>query len=66
MSKAITGDLSLDLGNGTVLRDTTDLGLAWQWAEHVCGPELWARMGSAERNASVADALAELRASVDN
>jgi hypothetical protein len=61
MTRAIThGDLSIVTSDGTTLTDTTDLGLAWKWAEHENG-EAWARMRYTQRHADVADALAALR-----
>lgn len=63
MSKAITGELSATLPDGTTLTDSTDLGLAWQVAEHMAGPEKWAAMSHTERNTDVADFLAMFRES---
>lgn len=60
MSKAITGDLSATLPDGTTLTDSTDLGLAWQVAEHMAGPN-WATMSHTERNTDVAEFLAMFR-----
>jgi hypothetical protein len=62
MTNAITGDLSIVTSNGTVLKDTTDLGLAWQWAESENGSE-WADMDYIDRVLSVSDALGALRSS---
>lgn len=61
MSKAITGELSIKASDGAVLTDVTDLGLAWQWAEHEHGPEAWSALTVQQRNAEVAEALAALR-----
>lgn len=60
---ALTGELSLD-SEGTVLTATTDLQLAWKWAEHVIG-ERWAQLSCGQCCVHVADALSALRAAVD-
>jgi hypothetical protein len=60
-SRAIVGELSLDLGDGLVLHDSTDVGLARQWAAHVRG-ERWESMRWQDQNDDVAGALAALRA----
>lgn len=65
MSNAITGDLSITTQDGTVLEDTTDLGLAWKWAEHEHGAD-WASLSTLEKNRTVALALAELRRACAN
>lgn len=62
---AITGDLTITTEDGTILSASTDLGLAWKWAEHENG-ETWAGMPTSDRNASVAEALAELRRAAAN
>lgn len=58
--KALTGELSIDC-DGAVLTASTDLQLAWKWAEHATGAE-WAQLSYGRRCAHVADALAALRA----
>lgn len=60
MSKAITGELSATLPDGTVLTDSTDLGLAWQVAEHMAGDD-WKTMPLRVQHADVADFLAMFR-----
>ena len=57
---AITGDLSITLGDGTVLTDSTDLGLAWKWAEAMHGED-WATMPYGTRVAEAGEALTALR-----
>ena len=62
---AITGTLTINVGDDTVLTDTTDLGLAWQWAEHEvnANPDMpaWDGLTYAEKCQQVADALHALR-----
>jgi len=60
MSRAIIGSLSITTQDGTVLTATSDLALAWKWAEHEHGA-LWDAMSRADRNVSVAEALGALR-----
>lgn len=57
---AIIGDLSIEVEDGTTLRASTDLSLAWKWARHECG-EGWDRMSWNEKNQTVAQALSALR-----
>lgn len=58
---AIVGDLSITVGEGTVLTDRTDVGLAAQWAEFEHGREAWAALTCAQRTAETAAALNALR-----
>ncbi len=57
---AIIGDLSIEVEDGTTLRASTDLSLAWKWAEQECGEE-WDRMPWFEKNQAAAQALSALR-----
>lgn len=57
---AIIGDLSIEAGDGTTLRASTDLSLAWKWAQHECGLG-WDHMSWNEKNQTVAEALSALR-----
>jgi hypothetical protein len=59
---AITGELSIELADGQVLTDATDLGLAWQWAAAEYGPEEWGKLSYGAQCAEVGSALAALRA----
>lgn len=61
MTRAIVGDLSITTEDGTILEASTDLALAWKWAEHEHGAQ-WQAMTGAAQNASVSDALGALRA----
>ena len=56
----ILGDLSIELENGTVLTDRTDLGLARKWAEYENGPE-WDGLTFVEQNVKISIALDALR-----
>lgn len=58
---AIVGDLSLTLADGTTLTDSTDVGLARQWAEHEHGPAAWAALTLGQQSTETAAALASLR-----
>jgi hypothetical protein len=60
-NKAIIGDLSAEMSDGTVLTASNDLRLAWLVAEHGYG-RLWERMSRREQYIEVADALDSLRA----
>lgn len=51
---------SIRTADGTVLTSSTDLGLAWAWAEHESG-DAWSGLLYSEQCRQVADALAELR-----
>jgi hypothetical protein len=62
--RAIVGELSIELEDGRILTDRTDLGLAWKWAEAEHG-ELWPKLRAAEQRAAVSDALAALRAAYE-
>lgn len=57
---SITGDLTITAGDGTTLRASSDLRLAWQWAEHEHGDE-WANLSYGEQCREVSAALAALR-----
>jgi len=59
-SKAIIGNLSIEVERGTVLTAPSDLQLAWKWAEHVHGAD-WEHMTHGTKCNSVAQALASLR-----
>lgn len=59
--RPVTGDLELELPDGTVLRASTDLTLARAWAQHLHGPTVWAAMTLGQQSATIAEALAELR-----
>ena len=61
MSRAIIGSLSITTQDGTVLTATSDLALAWKWAEHEHGATEWGAMSQTARNVSVAEALGALR-----
>ena len=65
MTTALTGDLSIVTSDGTTLTDSTDLGLAWKWAENEHGAA-WKGMPYRERVLTVSDALAALRAAYAN
>ena len=60
--EAITGDLSITLGEGVVLTARTDVALAALWAEHEHGPEAWAALTLGQRSVETAAALDSLRA----
>lgn len=62
---AITGDLSITTKDGTILTASTDLALAWKWAEHEHGAE-WEGMTQTARTLSVSDALGALRSAHAN
>ena len=62
---AIVGDLSITVGEGTVLTGRTDVALAAQWAEFEHGPEAWAALTFGQRTAETAAALAALRAAAE-
>lgn len=57
----VIGDLTMHLPDGTTLSAGSDLALARQWAEQVHGPAVWDQLTPAQRTATVAEALAELR-----
>lgn len=59
--QAVTGALSMQMTDGTVLNADTDISLARQWAEHLHGPTVWAAMTMGQQAATIADALAEIR-----
>lgn len=62
MNAPLTGDLTITLADGTQLTDSTDLGLAWRWAEHEYGTQGWADMKFSDKTQAAADALAAIRA----
>jgi hypothetical protein len=62
---AITGDLSIVTSDGTVLRASTDIALAWLWAEAEVNASTdysaWSDVPRGEQWGHVSAALAELR-----
>lgn len=58
---SVTGNLSITLGDGTELRDTTDVGLARQWVRHEVGADQFNAMSLGEQSQHIAEALAALR-----
>ncbi len=63
-TRAVIGDLSIQMGDGTVLRSHTDVDLAGQWAEYVHG-NVWDRLTSGQQSRATAEALRELRRSAE-
>jgi hypothetical protein len=63
-SKAIFGDLSAEMPDGTVLKAPNDLLLAWKVAEYSYAI-LWDDMSRHEQYGAVADVLDTLRAAYD-
>jgi len=61
MNTPLIGDLTITLANGTQLTDSTDLGLARQWAEHEHGQGRWAAMSFSAKNQAITNALAAIR-----
>ncbi len=61
-TRAVIGDLSIQMSDGTVLRSHTDVGLAGQWAEYVHG-NIWDRLTSGQQSQATAEALHEFRRS---
>lgn len=57
----ISGELELELEDGTILRAQTDLFLAKAWAEHLHTTEEWASMTLGQRSREVYAALHEIR-----
>lgn len=57
-----TETYQLTTEDGTVLTSATDLGLAWEWAEHAHGPEAWAALSYGQQCQEAAAALDGLRA----
>lgn len=58
---AIIGNVSIYTTDGTTLTGSSDLDLAWQWAEYEHGPEAWQAMSYPAKVVTVRDALLELR-----
>lgn len=63
---AIIGELSIEMSDGTVLTDRTDIGLAGQWAAHEYGPEKWAALTFGEKSRATAEALFALREAAES
>lgn len=59
-TEPIIGDLSIVTEDGTELTASSDLQLAWKWAEHEHG-DYWQHMSYGRQCSDVADALAALR-----
>ncbi len=59
-TRAVIGDLSIQMSDGTVLRSRTDVGLAEQWAKYVHG-NVWERLTHGQQSQATSEALAELR-----
>lgn len=57
---AITGDLSIQTSDGTILTASNDLALAWKWAEHELGVR-WEQLRYREQCWHVSEALGALR-----
>ncbi len=54
-TRAVVGDLSIRMVDGTVLRSHTDVGLAEQWAEYVHG-NVWERLSHGQQCEATAEA----------
>lgn len=54
------GDVQIHLQDGTTLTSTSDLGLAWAWAQHENSAE-WGSMSRMAKGAEVAAALTAIR-----
>lgn len=64
-SRALIGELSISVSGGVVLTASSDIGLAWLWAEHEVNASAdlpaWTDLPYARQCVFVADALFELR-----
>lgn len=56
---ALTVEMSLTVADGTVLRSTSETGLARMWAKHVWG-EAWDKVSPTRRRIEIAAALDEI------
>jgi len=61
MSKAIIGQLSIDLGDGVTLTAGTDVELARKWAAYLHGRNTWQSMSLGAQSLETANALQALR-----
>ncbi len=59
-TRAVIGDLSIQMIDGTVLRSHTDVDLAKQWAKYVHG-NVWDHLTYGQQCQATSEALAELR-----
>ena len=61
MSKALIGELSIDLGDGVTLTASTDVELARKWAAYLHGAAAWQAMSLGRQSIETSNALHALR-----